>query len=255
VGVLVKTTLVLTILIAPLFVPLRAHAQMETCDRFSFAVSQSRLNEIPVTVLRGGMSPVLEIAGQAFNYDTGSHCMAEAGAKIDCEKPVKVTVDKKVVALIEGKGHVWISPVDAKGKRDSTQPHYEVSVERDPTNTSRPLFVVQAIDTDGKVLGRVDGVEGMTAPALQMFKGKLASAHRLIDLRGKNLVYANCRKLAVMRYYDGASAGRAIASARGVNKAPAMAPNPMKLKLNSSSFASEAPASSGPNVSKPGFRK
>jgi hypothetical protein len=160
--------------------------------------------------------------------------------------------DKKVVALIEGKGRVWISPVDEKGKRDSTQPHYEVSVERDPTNTVRPLFVVQAVGADGKVLGRVDGVEGMTAPALQTFKGKLASAHGLIDLRGKNLVYANCRKLAVMRYFDGATAGRAIASARGVTKAPAMAQNPTKLKLNSTSLSSE---SATPNTMKRSFGK
>lgn len=233
-------------------VSVHAHAQMETCDRFSFAVSQSRLGEIPVTVLRGGMSPVLEIAGQPFTYDTGSHCMAEAGSKVDCEKTLKVTSDKKVVALIEGKGRVWISLTDAKGKRDDSQPHYEISVERDPTNTARPLFVVQAVGIDGKVLGRIDGVEGMTAPALQTFKGKLASAHRLIDLRGKNLVYANCRKLAVMRYFDGATAGRAIASARGVTNAPAMKTNPTVLKLNSSTMASESPA---PNSMKSSFRK
>jgi hypothetical protein len=253
----VKTAFVFAALIAPLLIPNAASGQMETCDRFSFAVSQSRLNELPVTVLRGGMSPVLEIAGQVFNYDTGLHCVSEAGAKADCDKPLKVVIDKKVVALIEGKGHVWISLADSKGKRDSTQPHYELSVERDPTNTARPLFVVQAVGTDGKTLGRIDGVEGMTPPALQTFKGKLASAHQLIDLRGKNLVYANCRKLAVMHYFDGTTASRAIASARGVTSAP-MASNPSTLKLNSTSLSSEAPpstANSAPNAAKASFRK
>ena len=249
-----KTAFGIAALIASVLFPNAARAQMETCDRFSFAVSQSRLSELPVTVLRGGMSPVLEIAGRVFNYDTGSHCVAEAGAKADCQKPLKVVVNKKVVAVIEGVGRVWISPADAKGARDSTQPHYELSVERDPTNVVRPLFVVQAVGADGKTIGRIDGVEGMTPPALQTFKGKLASAHQLIDLRGKNLVYANCRKLAVMHYFDGANAGRAIASARGVTSAP-MSSNPVTLKVNATSFSSESPAAASvPNSMKPAFR-
>ena len=223
-----KTLVVLAILTTPFVV----RAQMETCDRFSFAVSNSRLNEIPVTVLRGGMSPVLEIAGKAYTYDVASHCMAEAGAKADCGKTLKVMSDKKVVAVIEGQGRVSIAPTDDKGKRDLAQPHYEVLVERDPTNSSRPLFVLEAMGIDGKPLGRIDGIEGMTAPSLQAFKGKLASAHHLIDLRGKNLVYANCRKLAVMHMGD--SPERAIASARNTEvpvKTPSVLNGPTVLKL------------------------
>lgn len=225
-----------------MLVSMVAQAQMETCDRFSFAVSGTRLNQIPVTVLRGGVSPVLEIAGRTYNYDVSKHCMAEAGTEFDCSKPLKIMADKKVVGLIEGQGRVWISVADSKGKRDATQPHYEVAVERDPSSPSRPRFIVEAVGVDGKVLGRVDGIEGLTAASLQNFKGKLASAHHLVDLRGKGLVYANCRKLAVMHYNDGTTMNRAIASSR----ADVSTPHPSKTAskappLNATSSASVAP--------------
>jgi hypothetical protein len=167
------------------------------------AVSGSHLNEMPVTVLRGGISPVFEIADKIYNYDTATHCMIEAGTPPgDCSKSLKVMSGKKVVALIEGQGRITISAATEKGQRDFAQPYYQMMVERDSANPSRPRFVMEAMSAEGKTLGRIDGVEGFTAPDLAKFKGKLASAHHLIDLRSKSVVYANCRKLAVMHFND-----------------------------------------------------
>ncbi len=200
----------------PVIWPAVAAAESETCDPFSFAVSGSRLNELPVTVLRGGLSPVFEIANQTYSYDTTLHCMAEAGVKrIDCAKPLRIMSGKKTIALIEGVGVVTVALANVKGLRDLSQPFYQITVERERSNPTRPHFVLQAISADQKTLGRIDGVEGMTAPELTSFKGKLASAHQLIDLRSKSVVYANCRKLAVLRYDDsrlGLSPERNVAS-------------------------------------------
>ena len=250
-----KTALKMTLLTAPLILsaiaPLiwstEALAESETCDRFSFAVSGSKLNELPITVLRGGMSPVFEIADKTYTYDTASHCMSEAGFKReDCDKPLKIMSGKNTVALIEGVGVVTIALANAKGLRDLSQPYYQVSVERERTNPSRPHFVLQAMSADQKTLGRIDGVEGMTAPELTSFKGKLASAHHLIDLRSKSVVYANCRKLAVLRYDDsrlGLSPERNVAS----HGAPVKA-----LKMGSLSSASvSAPPPSQPSYVQP----
>jgi hypothetical protein len=243
--ILLNGPLVLTVIL-PVIFPAVTWAESETCDRFSFAVSGSRLTELPVTVLRGGMSPVFEIADQTYSYDTASHCMSEAGVKrVDCEKPLKIMSGKKTLAVIEGVGVVTIALTNEKGLRDFSQPYYQVSVERERLNPSRPHFILQAMSADQKTLGRIDGIEGMTAPELTSFKGKLASAHRLIDLHAKSVVYANCRKLAVLRYDDsqlGLSPERNVAS----HGAPVTT-----LKMGSLSSASVAAPSLVPSALQP----
>lgn len=202
--------------------PILALAQSESCDRFSFAVSKTKLASLPVTVLRGGLSPVLEIAGKTYAYDVGTHCLNDtskmseaANASRDCSKPLKVMNGNQVVAVIEGQGRVTIAPADAKGKRDFSQASYSVFVARDVSSPSRPRFVIEARSPEGKTLGRLDGIEGMTSGELTKFKAKLASSHGLIDLRGKDLVWANCRKLAVTHSNDAHSNMlRMVASAR-----------------------------------------
>lgn len=209
------------ILVSLVVLPIVSFAESDSCEPFSIAVSQSKLNEFPVTVLRGGLSPVIEIADKTYNYDLASHCLQDTtvaapktpliSKPVACA-PVRVMKDKKQVAVIEGTGLVTISPTDEKGRHLDDQPFYRMMVDHDPANHARPRFVMEAVGADGKVIGWIDGLEGMPAADLTKFGGKLASAHKLIDMRGKTLIYENCRKLAVL-HLDG-SIDRAVASTK-----------------------------------------
>lgn len=195
-----------------------AKAQAESCSKFTFATSKSRLNAIPITVIKSGAAPILGIAGKTYHFDPAGHCMrAIEDSSKTCAPSLNVISGGKIVARIEGSPIVSLFVTDDRGSIDRTQPHYRWGVQRDIYRTSQPRFWMESVETDGRVLGRIDAVEGLSLFQMNSAgtkEQKIGEAYGAIDLRGTSLLYSNCRKLAKMKFRDEfyARAQRGVAS-------------------------------------------
>ena len=178
-----------------------AHAQAETCSKFTFAVSESRLKSVPITILKTYKSPVMGIAGKTYFYDPSGGCMRQMGdTNRECPASLPIMSGGKLVARMEGYPMPALFMVDGSGKRDRNEPYYRWTVQRDSFRQSQPRFWLESVDPKGAVIGRFEALDGMSPTEMNNpgIKKQHLPDSMFGNLRGNHYLMTNCRKIAKM---------------------------------------------------------